>query len=163
MKKKLVRERKHRLEAEIYIGERPVTFTICIKDKREFFTSTDRFRVFEQILTNELNNFNCSACVYLFMPDHVHLTMTGNDSSSDIKKCIDMFKQKTGFWLAQNHSEVKWQKDYYDHILRSKENLEIHIKYILNNPVRAGLVDHWKEYKFKGSTIYNLDKWAKNW
>jgi hypothetical protein len=54
---------------------------------------------------------------------------------------------------------IKWQKDYYDHILRKKENLNIHIKYILNNPVRAGLVDYWKQYPYKGSTLYNLENW----
>jgi hypothetical protein len=33
------------------------------------------------------------------------------------------------------------------------------LKYILNNPLRAGIVENWKEYKFKGSSIYNLDEW----
>lgn len=97
------------------------------------------------------------------MPDHVHMTLAGNDSNSNTKKCIDMFKQKSGFWLSQNYSYIKWQKDYYDHILRSEENLNIHIKYILNNPVRAGLVEYWKKYQFKGSTVYDLNAWDTIW
>jgi hypothetical protein len=47
--------------------------------------------------------------------------------------------------------------------LRKKENLDIHIKYTLNNPVRTGLVDNWKQYSYKGSTIYNLKEWDKLW
>ncbi|MDZ7623878.1 MAG: hypothetical protein U5J96_05445 [Ignavibacteriaceae bacterium] len=70
-----------------------------------------------------------------------------------------MFKKKTGFWLYKNKPDYKWQKDYYDHILRKEEDLETLIKYILNNPVRIGLVENWKLYKFKGSTVYNLDEW----
>ncbi len=163
MPKKIIIEKKHRLDADIYKGERPITFTLCLKNRDQFFVSKNEFTVFEKILLNELANFDCSAFVYLFMPDHVHLTIAGNESNSDIKKCIDMFKQKTGYWLSQNHPEVKWQKDYYDHILRSKENLDVHIKYILNNPVRAGFVEFWKQYLFKGSTIYNLNEWASNW
>jgi len=160
---KPVREKKHRFDPEIYMGERIVSFTICIKDKKKVFVNGKIFIVFEKILLEELKNYNCSALIYLFMPDHAHLTLTGDKSNSDIKKCLDMFKQKTGYWLSKNYPDVKWQKDYYDHILRSKENLDIHIKYILNNPVRAGLVEFWKQYSFKNSTIYNLDEWASNW
>jgi len=69
------------------------------------------------------------------------------------------FKQKTGFWLSRNHSTVHWQKDFYDHIVRSNEAIEKHIQYILNNPVRMGLVGNWKDHPFKGSTIHRLDEW----
>jgi len=160
---KPIREKKHRLDPEIYRGEKIVSFTLCIKDKRKFLVDELIVGLFEKTLLEELKNYKCSAFVYLFMPDHTHLTLTGDNSNSDIKKCLDMFKQKTGYWLSKNYSEIKWQKDYYDHILRSKENLDIHIKYILNNPVRAGLVEFWKQYPFKGSTIYDLDQWASNW
>jgi REP element-mobilizing transposase RayT len=156
---KPIREKKHRLDSEIYKGERPVSFTLCIKDKKRFFIDGNRYKKFSGILLNELRNFNCSAYVYVFMPDHMHLTLAGNDSKSDVKKCLEMFKQKTGYWLGKNFPVIKWQKDYYDHILRKKENLNIHIKYILNNPVRAGLVDYWKQYPYKGSTLYNLENW----
>ncbi|MGD8305223.1 MAG: transposase [Ignavibacteria bacterium] len=160
---KYIREKKHRLDPGIYIGERPITFTLCLKYRKSFITDIKRFSIFEEMLYNELNSFNCSAYVYLFMPDHVHMTLAGNKSDSNIKKCLGMFKQKTGYWLGKNHSDFKWQKDYYDHILRSKENLDIHIKYILNNPVRTGLVEYWHQYLFKGSTIYNFNKWSKMW
>lgn len=93
------------------------------------------------------------------MPDHAHFILGGNDSNSEVKKCLNMFKQKTGFYIAKNLKDIRWQKDYYDHILRSEENLETHIKYILNNPVRAGLSEYWKKYPFKGSTVYNLEDW----
>lgn len=160
---KPIREKKHRLDPEIYKGERIVSFTICVKDKENVFVNGKIFTVFEKILLEELKSYNCSAFVYLFMPDHAHLTLTGDKSDSDIKKCLDMFKQKTGYWFSINNPKVRWQKDYYDHILRSKENLDIHIKYTLNNPVRAGLIDCWKQYPFKGSTIYNLEEWSSNW
>jgi hypothetical protein len=41
------------------------------------------------------------------MPDHLHTTLKGNNSDSDIKKCIDMFKQKSGYWLRKNYSDIK--------------------------------------------------------
>lgn len=156
---KTIREKKHRLDEEIYIGERPVSFTLCIKDRKQYFTSDSPFQIFEQILLDELKSFDCFAFIYLFMPDHVHLVLGGNNSNSNVKKCLEIFKQKSGYYLSKNSKNIHWQKDYYDHILRSEENLEVHSKYILNNPVRAGIVDYWKTYPFKGSTIYNLNEW----
>lgn len=163
MRDKIIREKKHRLDENVYIGERPVSFTICIKDKKKFFTNSKIFELFNEILISELTDFNCSSYVYLFMPDHVHMVLTGSSSGSSIKKCLEMFKQKTGYWMRKNYSESRWQKDYYDHVLRKEDNLDIHIKYILNNPVRAGLVEYWKQYPYKGSTIYELSKWSDDW
>lgn len=156
---KLIREKKHRLDQEIYIGESPISFTLCIKDRKHYFTNISTFQIFEQILINELKSFDCFAFVYLFMPDHVHLVLGGNNSNSNVKKSLEMFKQKSGFYLSKNTKSIHWQKGYYDHILRSDENLEVQLKYVLNNPVRAGFVDYWKKYLFKGSTIYNLIEW----
>lgn len=156
---KIIQEKKHRLDNELYIGERAIAFTVCIKDKKEYFLNNNIFKYFEEILIDELRNYNCRALVYLFMPNHLHLIISGNESNSNVKKCLEMFKQKTGFYLSNNEEKVKWQKDYFDHIIRDEENLETQIKYILNNPVRAGLVDYWKDYQFKGSTVYNLYEW----
>jgi REP element-mobilizing transposase RayT len=153
------REKKHRLDSQIYIGKIVISFTLCVKDRKELFNSEDIFSNFETMLLNELKIGDCSAHIYLFMPDHAHIIVSGNSEDSDIKKCIDRFKKKTGFWLYKNKPDYKWQKDYYDHILRKEEHLETQIKYILNNPVRISLAENWKLYKFKGSTVYNLDEW----
>lgn len=157
-KSKIV-EKKHRLDPEVYKGGNFVSFTICIKERMELFSNQNAVRVFEKILLEELEKKECAAWIYVFMPDHVHIIISGKTAIADPRKCIAMFKQKTGFWLSKNNKNVMWQKDYYDHILRNNEDLISHIKYILNNPVRAGIVSYWKHYKFFGSTEYNLASW----
>jgi putative transposase len=152
-------EKKHRLDHEIYVGKILISFTLCVKDRKKLFIDLMVFKQFESMLISELAVSNCIAYIYLFMPDHVHLLLSGNSEESDIKKCVDRFKKQTGFWLYKNKPEYKWQKDYYDHILRKEEDLETQLKYILNNPVRAGIVENWKQYTFNGSTMYNLDEW----
>lgn len=57
------------------------------------------------------------------------------------------------------HVYLFWQKDYYDHIIRRPEDVQKHVRYILDNPVRKGLVDDWKKYPFKGSTLHDFDEW----
>lgn len=159
MQKKIIREKKHRLWTELYTGERIIAYTGNVKNRVPLFKNIFAFKEIEKILLAELMENECDAFVYLFMPDHFHFILSGKHSKSNIKKCIDSFKQKSGFWLYKNIPKIKWQKDYYDHILRSNEDLTAQILYILNNPVRAGIVEHWKQYKLRGSTIYNLDEW----
>ena len=43
-----------------------------------------------------------------------------------------------------------WQRGYFDHIVRREEKLGQVAEYILNNPVRAGLVRDWAQYQFSG-------------
>ncbi len=143
----------------MYIGQKVIAFTICIKNNKRLFTSGKIFKVFEKELLDALIENNCSAYVYLFMPDHLHLIIKGEHVNSNIKKAVESFKQKTGYWLNQNLLNIKWQKDYYDHIIRNEKDVQNQIRYILNNPVRADIIRNWKEYNFKGSTIFNLNEW----
>ena len=39
-----------------------------------------------------------------------------------------------------------WQSESFDHVLRSSENLDAKVEYLLENPVRAGLVVRWTDY-----------------
>ena len=39
-----------------------------------------------------------------------------------------------------------WQPESFDHVLRTSENLDAKIIYLLENPVRAGLVEHSNDY-----------------
>ncbi|MEO8664821.1 MAG: transposase [Ignavibacteria bacterium] len=152
-------EKKHRLDKELYLGQKIVSFTCCIKNRDQVFVKKDLFDEFENILLKELSKFKCDSLIHLFMPDHVHLILRGKNESSDVIKTVDMFKQETGFWFYKNLNKIKWQKDYHDHIIRNDEDLKKHINYVLYNPIRAGICEHWKEYKFKGSTVYNFDDW----
>jgi REP element-mobilizing transposase RayT len=93
------------------------------------------------------------------MPDHLHVVIAGKAPEAEPLSSMKRFKQRSNFWFANNRSEVRWQKDFYDHMLRREEDLRKHVRYILNNPIRAGLVDDWRLYPYKGSTVYDLDSW----
>lgn len=157
----MIREKKHRLDREQYIGEKTISFTLCVKERKKLFVDDIVFKTLKDILLKEAEKFDISLLLFLFMPDHCHLLVKGNNENSDVKSFIDRFKQKSGFWLAQNKPEFKWQKDYYDHILRDNEDLKNHLLYILNNPIREKLVDNWKDYNYKGSSCFDLDKWGE--
>ncbi len=67
------------------------------------------------------------------------------------------YKQKTGFWLSVNKPGMKWQKDFYDHVIRTKEDMVTQVRYIQDNPVKKSLVSFWEDYPFKGSIGCDLE------
>jgi len=68
----------------------------------------------------------------LIMPDHVHLLATG---PHDLAGALCAWKH----WTAR-HLGAVWQRDLFEHRLRREESLREKADYILQNPVRAGVV-----------------------
>ncbi|MBI5327155.1 MAG: transposase [Deltaproteobacteria bacterium] len=155
----MIREQKHRLSPELYCGNIIGAFTACITGRVSILNKIEVFSAISQIFFDSLNSCGCNAHVYLFMPDHCHLLIQGNDHNSDLLRFMKHFKQRSGFWFSKNIPGIKWQKDFYDHILRNDEDIKKQVYYILENPVRKRLVDTWKDYPYKGSTIYNFEEW----
>ena len=48
------------------------------------------------------------------------------------------------------------RRRYWDHVLRGDEQLEQVVEYVLHNPVRAGLVERWCDYRVSGSSVVDL-------
>ena len=78
----------------------------------------------------------------LAMPDHLH-GLFHFPQASRMKPTISALKA----WLARSHG-VRWQRDFFDHRLRGWESAEEKRKYILMNPVRAGLVGRPEDWPF---------------
>lgn len=152
------REKKHRLEKIYYKGLKAVSFTGCVLPGKDSINKINIFLRFEEILIKESKKCNIDLMIYLFMPDHFHIITIGKNDNSDPLDFMKRFKQSSGYWFSQTGFPNKWQKDFFDHIIRIEKDLENQFYYILNNPVRKGIVANWKDYPFKGSTTYELDK-----
>jgi len=93
---------------------------------------------------------------YCFMPDHLHLLIEGTTESSDCRRFIARAKQYAGFYYAKAFTGRLWQRYGYEHVLRDDEITQVAARYILENPVRAGLVQSVQEYPYVGSKVYPL-------
>jgi REP element-mobilizing transposase RayT len=96
--------------------------------------------------------------VYCFMPDHLHLLIEGKSDSANLKDFAKLAKQRSGWHYAQAHGKRLWQEGYYEHVLRGQEYPPQVICYIVENPVRAGLVTAPGEYPFWGSEKYTREE-----
>ena len=69
----------------------------------------------------------------------------------------------TGFANRQKTKERLWQAGYHERILRNDEASPSVARYILENPVRAGLTKAIDEYPFAGSGIYDGEALKTAW
>jgi REP element-mobilizing transposase RayT len=81
---------------------------------------------------------------YVLMPDHLHLLAIQTIKGVSLSHWVKALKAFVG------KREFQWQVGFFDHMLRSDESEAGKWEYIRENPVRAGLVDDWKEWPFAG-------------
>src|SRR5262245_50263081 len=141
-----------------YLGLHRFSLTFCTKDRALFFTEKRRVDlVFEQILRSATEN-EFGIVAYCFMPDHLHLLVEGLSDMSDGLLFIDRAKQYSGYYFKKACRTKLWQRYGFEHTLRNDEATLSVARYILENPVRAGLVERVQDYPFLGSLMYPLEQ-----
>lgn len=153
-----VRERRHRLDREAYLGEVVVAFTACVACRRALFQEPGIVQNFVEVLRSSAIRYASTVILFCFMPDHVHFVLRGDKPTADVWRAMVTFKQHTGFWLRRNKTGTRWQKGFFDRVIRGDDDLIGVLRYIVDNPVRAGLVTAWREYPFLGSDVYRLEE-----
>ncbi len=84
---------------------------------------------------------------WVIMPDHLHWLFqlqAGAELSATIKLVKARSGQKINKYL--NRQGPLWQKNYYEHALRRDEDLLDVSRYIVANPLRAGIVRRLADY-----------------
>ncbi len=87
------------------------------------------------------------------MPDHVHMIFTPlvNVESMEVfslAEIMDAIKGASAHKVnrALRRTGKLWQTESFDHVLRCSESVDAKIAYILENPIRAGLVREGEDY-----------------
>lgn len=153
-------QKRIRLRGFDYKGCYRYFVTITTDRRRRSFDATLKgratFEMVNRILKGTAEMLGFKVWVYTCMPDHAHLLAEGVRSDADFKRFMSLFKQKSGYEFQKQFRAKLWQENYYEHILRKDEDTIEVIKYILYNPVRAGLVKNAYEYPYSGSFEINI-------
>ncbi|MGH8148110.1 MAG: REP-associated tyrosine transposase [Rhodanobacteraceae bacterium] len=86
---------------------------------------------------------------WVLMPDHAHwllqlgeggnLSATVNQIKSASARCVNRVLGRSG---------PLWERAFHDHTLRAEDDLSSTARYVIANPVRAGLVRKVGDYPF---------------
>ena len=152
-----------RLGSFDYRGLHRYFLTICTKGRRPTFCVPDIVEPARKRLFEEASNRGFSAYAYCFMPDHCHVLVIGVQEDAGFVQFVNVFKQTTSFDFKRKCRGTLWQAGYFERVLRSDEASMSVARYILENPVRAGLTRTFQEYPFSGSQEFTKEALADLW
>ena len=102
----------------------------------------------------QLNDFydHLSVEEYVIMPNHIHflLLVKKNKNTSDngqsrtpvptnierANSACSQFVSTFKRFCNKEYGENIWQRSYYDHVIRDRQDYEEHVRYIMENPAR---------------------------
>lgn len=129
-----------------------IFITACTKDRRPLLANE---KVHQTLRDAWLNCKDWRVGPYVLMPDHVHILVRPiSFHPLPVRRWVAWWKRLTSEALTLNRNEL-WQRDIWDHRLRSKDSFAEKAEYIRNNPVRRGLVEQTDLWPF-GGYIYNI-------
>ena len=79
---------------------------------------------------------------YCLMPDHAHLLVEGMSATSDLRRFAKMAKQRSGGVHRRRCGQRLWQEGYFERVLRDRDDVRSIARYIIENPLRAGLSNY---------------------
>ncbi len=105
---------------------------------------------------------------YCIMSNHVHTVFMPFLSAEELREVmlpeglrfisenppLDKIMQSLKGWTAWSCNQVLgrkgtfWEDESYDHVVRDDTEFNRIVKYVLDNPVKAGLVEDWQEWKW---------------
>ena len=105
------------------------------------FSDFNHARIAIRVLMEEDKLGAVSTLAFVLMPDHLHwLLQLGNQA--EIHKVVGRVKSL----IARRLGGAIWQPGFYDHALRNDEDIAAVARYIVANPLRAGLVRELGDY-----------------
>jgi REP element-mobilizing transposase RayT len=84
---------------------------------------------------------------WVVMPDHIHWLFQLGDSLS-LSDAIKRLKARSAIAIHRllGRQDQIWQRGFHDHAIRRDEDLKVVARYIVANPLRAGLVQKIGDY-----------------
>lgn len=138
--------------------------TSVAKNRLTVFRTDTIKEIVRKAINEARNSAGFALYAYVIMPDHLHLITDNKLSTKETaryvngitaRRVIDYLKEKNfqssleklqhQTW-AREHKYSLWDKHPNERLLWSEEMLMQRVHYTHQNPVRAGLVEHAKDY-----------------
>ncbi len=117
--------------------------TTVVDGRRPLFEQPDNAETVIETLRYMERSGHTRTFAWVVMPDHVHWLM--ELKSGTLAGCMNLFKSRSSRLMGAGRV---WQPGYHDHALREEESLEHVARYIVGNPIRAGLASQAGEYPY---------------
>ena len=144
---------------------------LTVENRREGWLDQPFHSLFRELMVHAAARESLFCPTYCLMPDHLHLVWMGLRRDSDQLNGMAFLRT----YLEQALAPRKFQHQAHDHVLNEKERrrnaFAAVCNYILENPLRADLVKHPRDWAFLGAMVPGYPKlhpldhdfWPKFW
>ena len=101
----------------------------------------------EPVIAMRRESSRADTLAFVVMPDHLHwlMRLRGEATLQQVVRNVKAFSAR-GVNIQRKQSAKVWQAGFHDHALRRDEALERVARYLVANPLRAGLVKRLSDY-----------------
>ena len=127
---------------------RPYLITTVTHSRQSIFSNYDIARLLIHELRTTCNELDIESLAWVVMPDHLHWMFVLNQLT--VSEVVRRVKGKSAHSINRYRScsGSVWQKGFHDHAIRKQEDIRSVARYIVANPLRAGLVENIGDYLF---------------
>jgi len=150
--------RPRRLRGFDYVGQHRYFLTLCTLSRQQVFRDTKVVTPVLEELLRTARECAFAVLAYCFMRDHLHALAEGTADHANLRTFLKRFRQRATIAVRPVVDGPLWQEGYFERVLREEDTTLDVIAYILQNPVRAGLVDNPGVYPFSGSSLVDIGK-----
>lgn len=120
--------------------------TTIVRQRQPLFTDLHLARLLVWELRAAHAKQLVSSLAWVVMPDHLHwLVQLGDIGLDGLMKEVKS-RSAQAINRARGASGPLWQDGYHDQALRHEDNLKAFARYLVANPLRAGLVERLGDY-----------------
>jgi REP element-mobilizing transposase RayT len=102
--------------------------------------------LFQSLLFNNCKQYDLHA--FCIMSNHVHVLLTARKGAPKLFRMMQAHKSYTAVMANRilGRSGKFWELESYDHLVRNNLSFQRILRYILNSPVKARLVQRWQDW-----------------
>ena len=138
----------HLLRGRVSQVDAYYSITAVVRDRRPLLIQGNNAGILRDEVQRVTREGTADTLAWVAMPDHLHWLFQLRQGSPG--RCLQRFKSRSAraINLDTGSSGPLWQGGYYEHCLRSEEDLRTQARYLVANPLRKGLVTRIEDYPF---------------
>ncbi len=120
--------------------------TTVVRGREPVFAQWQIGRELVRVLRTMDQEAHTQTLAFVVMPDHLHWLFALGDAA-DLSTVVRLVKGRSSRWIGANRGiSGFWQKGFHDRAARREEDLVSLARYVVANPLRAGLVERLGDY-----------------
>ncbi|MDZ7830079.1 MAG: transposase [Halofilum sp. (in: g-proteobacteria)] len=126
----------------------PCLVTMVVRNRSRVFADWDKACACARVLHEFPAVAPIESLAWVIMPDHAHwlFSLEGLTLGKVMRRFKSYSARKVN--AVDGIAGPLWQAGYHDHAVRHEEDLRTIARYVVGNPVRAGLCERVEDYPF---------------